>query len=210
MERLLEMERLGEDLVGSRGSGIALDFEEYRAAREQRAKLLNLFLVPLLVEGMPAGAKAAETIKTAHKWKVVLGRGPDIDEAWQLAYGDPPLLACSSVDPSLPCFVAPMKDVLAAIGAREWRTKGIALKFKTTGLLPAASETKFREQIGEAAISVQMTIYPYFGVFSPTRHDYLKLVAACPLAEASACRACARIRDEFSLASDAISFFSAS
>lgn len=52
----------------------------------------------------------------------------------------------------------PLRDVLAMISAHEWRKNGVPIA--------ALSGTK---------------IYPHYGVFPPTRQDYIDLVAAAPL-----------------------------
>ena len=57
-----------------------------------------------------------------------------------------------------PEAVMPLRDVLAVLSAAEWRRKGV----------PVAA-------LGGA------TIHPRFGVFPPTRQDYVELVAQAPL-----------------------------
>jgi methylase of polypeptide subunit release factors len=52
----------------------------------------------------------------------------------------------------------PLRDLLAMISAHEWRKNGVPI--------PALSGTK---------------IYPHYGVFPPTRQDYIELVAQAPL-----------------------------
>ena len=56
-------------------------------------------------------------------------------------------------------FVLSLKDLLGFIGAHEWRKKGVAV---------AALENR---------------IHPHFGTFSPTRGEYLDLIAMAPLPE---------------------------
>jgi methylase of polypeptide subunit release factors len=53
--------------------------------------------------------------------------------------------------------VIPLRELLGAIGAHEWRRKGMAV--------PAAGGR----------------IHPHYGVFSPIRSEYVKLVAEAPL-----------------------------
>jgi SAM-dependent methyltransferase len=55
-------------------------------------------------------------------------------------------------------FVLPLQDVLTAISAAEWRRNGV-----TIAALDGAR------------------IHPHFGVFPPTRQDYIDLVASTPL-----------------------------
>lgn len=54
--------------------------------------------------------------------------------------------------------VLPLTDLLAFISAREWRKNGVTI--------PALGG---------------LTIHPHYGVFPPTRQDYIDLVAAAPL-----------------------------
>src|SRR5690606_26417985 len=66
--------------------------------------------------------------------------------------------ACAAVYPALtePGMVA-SRELLGVIGAHEWRKKGIVLP-----LLP-------------------QPLIPHYGVFPPTRHEYLDLVARAAL-----------------------------
>jgi len=54
--------------------------------------------------------------------------------------------------------VVPLRDVLAFVSAHEWRKNGVAI--------PALDGA---------------TIHPHYGVFPPTRQDYIELVARAPL-----------------------------
>ena len=54
-------------------------------------------------------------------------------------------------------YVASLRELLGVIGAHEWRKSGIAI--------PAAGGR----------------IHPHYGVFAPTRHEYVALVAGAPL-----------------------------
>lgn len=58
-------------------------------------------------------------------------------------------------------FVTPLSDLLGFISAFEWRKKGI--------------------EVSALAGLQSQRIYPHYGVFPPTRHDYVKLVADMPL-----------------------------
>jgi methylase of polypeptide subunit release factors len=57
-----------------------------------------------------------------------------------------------------PEFVLPLRDLLAFISAHEWRRNGVAVR-----------------ALGGAKI------HPHFGVFPPTRQDYVDLVSQAPL-----------------------------
>jgi methylase of polypeptide subunit release factors len=54
--------------------------------------------------------------------------------------------------------IVPLRDVLAFVSAHEWRKNGVAI--------PALGGAK---------------IHPHYGVFPPTRQDYIDLVATAPL-----------------------------
>jgi methylase of polypeptide subunit release factors len=111
------------------GGTVAEAFYRYRQARSQRARVLGLLLVPL--EPGPA---------------VALRRAPDVKEAWLAAAG-----------PVTEAEVAPLQDVLGAIGAWEWRRNGLYVD------------------------ALDAVIYPHYGTFAPIRSEYLDLVARAPL-----------------------------
>lgn len=58
-------------------------------------------------------------------------------------------------------LVLPMSDLLGVLGAHQWRVRGVRV--------PALGEM----------------IHPHYGVFAPTRQEYLDLVAAAPWPEAA-------------------------
>jgi methylase of polypeptide subunit release factors len=112
--------------------GVADEFYRHRQARSQRARILGLLLVPL--EAGPA---------------VALRRAPDVAAAWLAASG--PVEAAA---------VAPLQDVLGAIGAQEWRRKGLRVE------------------------ALDAVIHPHYGTFAPIRSEYLDLVARAELPSA--------------------------
>jgi methylase of polypeptide subunit release factors len=112
--------------------GVADEFYRHRQARSQRARILWLLLVPL--EAGPA---------------VALRRAPDVAAAWLAASG--PVEAAA---------VAPLQDVLGAIGAQEWRRKGLRVE------------------------ALDAVIHPHYGTFAPIRSEYLDLVARAELPSA--------------------------
>ncbi|PYI68795.1 methyltransferase [Arthrobacter livingstonensis] len=111
------------------GGNVADAFYRYRQSRSHRARMLGLLLVPL--EPGPA---------------VALRRAPDIAEAWLEAAG-----------PVESLEVAPLQDVLGAIGAHEWRRNGVYVE------------------------ALDAKISPHYGTFAPIRSEYLDLVAAADL-----------------------------
>lgn len=104
-------------------------FHLHRQARSQRARTLNALLIPLEPD-----------------YTIALPRAPDIREACREAFG-----------PADTASVAPLRALLGAIGAHEWRTTGI--------------------EIPEAG----GRIHPHFGVFAPVRREYVDLASAAPL-----------------------------
>lgn len=111
------------------GEDVAAAFYRYRQARSQRARILSMVLLPL--EPGPA---------------VALRRAPDVGEALLAAMGP--------IDVS---SVAPLQDVLGAIGAFEWRKNGLFVA------------------------ALDAVIHPHYGTFAPIRSEYLDLVAQAPL-----------------------------
>jgi len=104
-------------------------FHLYRQGRSQRARTLGALLIPLDAD-----------------YGVPLRRAPDIRQACTETYG-----------PTTQASVVSLQELLGAIGAHEWRTKGIEI----------------------AAIDGR--IHPHYGVFAPIRSEYVDLVATARL-----------------------------
>jgi methylase of polypeptide subunit release factors len=104
-------------------------FHQYRLAQAQRARTLGALLMPL-----------------AAGWRLEAARAPDVSAACSEAWGE-----CAE-----PCVV-PLRELLGAIGAHQWRVNGVEV--------PALGAR----------------IHPHYGVFSPVRGEYVDLVAAAPL-----------------------------
>lgn len=104
-------------------------FHRQRQVQAQRARTLGMVLIPV-----NAG------------YVVPLRRAPQIAEAATQAWGalDEPALI-------------PLRDLLGAIGAYEWRRNGV-----------------------DVAV-LKAKIHPHYGVFAPTRSEYVELVARTPL-----------------------------
>ncbi|MEU9113041.1 class I SAM-dependent methyltransferase [Streptomyces sp. NPDC048483] len=116
-------------------------FHLHRAAQNQRARILGMLLVPLDAS-----------------YAVPLHRAPDVREACTRAYGPP--TAPESTERAAPgtASVLSLRELLALIGANEWRRKGVEI--------PALGGDR---------------IHPHYGVFSPARGEYVDLVAEAPL-----------------------------
>lgn len=115
-------------------AGSADAFNLYRQSRAQRARTLNALLIPLNDD-----------------YSIPLRKAPDIRQACAEAFG-----------PAEAASVTSLRALLGAIGAHEWRTKGI--------------------EIPEAG----GRIHPHFGVFAPIRREYVDLVSSTPLPGACA------------------------
>jgi SAM-dependent methyltransferase len=104
-------------------------FHLYRQARSQRARTLNALLIPLNDD-----------------YTIPLRRAPDMRQACAEAFG-----------PAKSASVTSLRALQGAMGAHEWRKKGIEL--------PEAGGR----------------IHPHFGVFAPIRREYVDLVSTTPL-----------------------------
>ena len=104
-------------------------FHLYRQARAQRARTLHCLLIPLDSD-----------------YSIPLPRAPDVRQAFTEAFG-----------PAQSPAVTSLRTLLGAIGAHEWRIKGIDI--------PEAGGR----------------IHPHFGVFAPIRREYVDLVSSTPL-----------------------------
>lgn len=124
-------------------------FHLHRAAQNHRARILGMLLVPL-----------------DSAFAVPLHRAPDVREACIRAYGpgEPDCgeaatggeAATEGPDPTT--TLVSLRELLALIGANEWRKKGVEI--------PALGGDR---------------IHPHYGVFSPARGEYIDLVAEAPL-----------------------------
>ncbi|MEV5874256.1 class I SAM-dependent methyltransferase [Streptomyces sp. NPDC052101] len=104
-------------------------FRLQRRFRAHRARVLGRLLVLL---------EADHTL--------ALRRAPDVRAACADAYG-----------PSAGPTLVPLRELLGALGARQWREKGVHV--------PA----------------LDARIHPHYGVFAPVRGEYVDLVAQAPL-----------------------------
>jgi SAM-dependent methyltransferase len=109
-------------------------FHLHRQAQSRRARTLNALLIPLNAD-----------------YSIPLKKAPDIRQACAEAFG-----------PAEGASVTSLRALLGAIGASEWRRKGI--------------------EIPEAG----GRIHPHYGVFAPIRREYVDLVATAPLPAACA------------------------
>lgn len=131
-------------------------FHVHRAAQNHRARILGMLLIPLDAS-----------------YAVPLHRAPDVREACTRAYGAPaqesprpttsdaPLTDADTAtgeDANPTTSLVSLRELLALIGANEWRKKGVEI--------PALGGDR---------------IHPHYGVFSPARGEYVDLVAEAPL-----------------------------
>ena len=104
-------------------------FNSHRQRQSQRARVLNSLLIPFDAQHM-----------------IPLRRAPDVRQACEQAFGTS----------GEPC-VRPLRELLGAIGAAQWRIAGVDIP-----------------ELGSK-------IHAHYGVFSPLRGEYLALVAQAPL-----------------------------
>jgi SAM-dependent methyltransferase len=86
---------------------------------------------------------------------IALRRAPDVRQACSEAWGAPDRLAAPGVS------VASLRELLGLISAHEWRKKGVEI-----AALGAPPDNR---------------IHPHYGVFSPVRGEYVRLVAEAAL-----------------------------
>jgi methylase of polypeptide subunit release factors len=111
----------------SRGADPHALFRDERRQRSLEHEVLSRLLVPL-----------------EDGWRVALRRAPDVRAACEEAFGaHPGELA-----------LLPLRELLGAIGAHEWRRKGVHV--------PA----------------LEGRVHPHHGVYAPVRGEYVELVAA--------------------------------
>jgi SAM-dependent methyltransferase len=116
-------------------------FHLHRQALAQRARILSSVMIELDAS-----------------WHCALRRAPDWSEACREAWGDIP------ADQGARSVIVPLRELLGALGAHEWRKKGVALA------VPGMPE---------------FSIHPHYGVFSPVRGEYLDLVTQALLPAAA-------------------------
>ena len=104
-------------------------FHRHRMRQAQRARTLGMLLLPF-----DAG------------YRMPLRRAPDFSAACTEAWGPG----------DEPC-VASLRELLGAVGAHEWRSKGVPVT------------------------ALDARIHPHYGVFAPIRSEYVDLVANAPL-----------------------------
>ena len=93
----------------------------------------------------------------AADYSIPLRRAPDWREACVEAYGEAALATTDHAGESM----VSLRELLGLVGAHEWRKKGVEI--------PALGEEPDNR------------IHPHYGVFSPVRGEYLKLVAEATL-----------------------------
>lgn len=83
-----------------------------------------------------------------------LRRAPDVSEACIAAFGNLDKVSDQASDDS--CLLS-FRDLQGALGAAGWRAKGVPIK------------------------ALNLSIFPHYGVFAPTRHEYVQLLLDAPL-----------------------------
>ena len=119
-----------------------------------------------LARSRRAGILGMVLVEIRPDGSIPLKRAPDVRQAVSEALG--PALDISHESDGEPSDTPPdrfrgesalisLREILGVIGAHEWRRKGIGVPF------------------------LQTRIYPHYGVFPPTRSEYVELAAAAPL-----------------------------
>ncbi len=108
---------------------LADSFHLHRQAQSQRARILAMLLIPFEAD-----------------YTIPLRRAPDVRLACLEAFG-----------PAGGATLISLRELLGAIGAYEWRKKGVEV-----------------EALGAR-------VHPFYGVFAPVRGEYVGLVAQAPL-----------------------------
>lgn len=109
-------------------------FHRHRVRQAQRARTLGMLLLPF-----DSG------------FRIPLKRAPDVAQACAEAWGGRGLERVA--------HVGSLRELLGAIGAFEWRKKGVEVR------------------------ALDARIHPHYGVFAPIRSEYVDLVASAPLPE---------------------------
>jgi SAM-dependent methyltransferase len=138
-------------------------FHRHRQARGRRAQLLNRVLVELGPDytlDLPHAPVVSHAYQQAHG-SCVLSPAPGTSPALGTADGCSGRPAardasCHVHDPDGDNLVLPLPELLGVLGAHQWRVRGIRV--------PALGTT----------------IHPHYGVFAPTRQEYVDLVADAP------------------------------
>ncbi|MEN9911638.1 MAG: hypothetical protein RI956_82, partial [Pseudomonadota bacterium] len=124
-------------------------FNHYRLAQSQRARTLNKLLIVLDID-----------------YAIHLRRAPDWREACTQVYGE------SNFNHSK--ILVSLRELLGIVSAYEWRKKGV--------FIPQLSQVSNTHQLKNHQLkNNQLTpaitnICPYYGVFAPTRQEYLDLM----------------------------------
>lgn len=108
-------------------------FHQQRQIQAQRSRILSRLLLEL------------DSDYVSH-----LRRSPDVSAACTAAFGQLDKAADES------CVLS-FRDLQGALGAAQWREKGVSIK------------------------NLGISIYPHYGVFAPTRHEYVQLLLDAPL-----------------------------
>ena len=102
-------------------------------------------------------------IEVAADYSIALRRAPDLHEAFAEVFGDDGPAGAADAGSGRQSFVTPLREIMGINGAHEWRKKGIYID------------------------ALENTIHPWYGVFAPTRNEYIELVARAALPKSISC-----------------------
>jgi SAM-dependent methyltransferase len=134
-------------------------FHAHRMAQAQRARILGLLLMPLTAE-LSVPLRRAPDLREAcaQVWPAEVGPTEVQPTEVQPTETSADILVAGEDIPEAPITsVASLRELLGLVGAFEWRRNGVHL--------PALGAN----------------IHPHYGVFSPVRGEYVRLVAQTPL-----------------------------
>ncbi len=129
-------------------------FNHYRLAQSQRARTLNKLLIVLEID-----------------YAIHLRRAPDWREACTQVYGE------SNLNHSK--ILVSLRELLGIVSAYEWRKKGVFIPQLSQG--PNRHLLKNNQLKNNQAKPPVTNVCPYYGVFAPTRQEYLELIMKASL-----------------------------
>lgn len=133
---------------------------DYRNARQLLAAMGRRIAKPNRSAGSPLEIFRAERRVRAHEHRVLSRLVVALDAQYRLSLARAPDTreACRAAwgPPQTPATLVPLKTLLGVIGAAEWYRQGLAVP------------------------GLEGRIHPHYGVFVPTRQEYLELLLAAP------------------------------
>lgn len=137
-----------------------------KAPAKTAAELLQAFHAKRSAQVQKTRILSMLVIAVQPDYSILLRRAPELQQAFVEVYGPPPSGQLGdTVEPTstAPAFITPLREIMGINGAHEWRKKGIFIH------------------------ALQNTIHPWYGVFAPTRNEYIDLLAKVALPKSIKC-----------------------